>query len=69
MTLGDNLRMLREQAGYTQTKLAELSKIKQQSISRWELNQNIPNIEDCIILANFYGISLDELVGRDFFDK
>ena len=35
------------------------------NLSRWERGQVVPNIDFCIILADYYGISLDELVGRD----
>ena len=35
------------------------------NLSRWERGQVVPNIDFCIILANYYCISLDELVGRD----
>ncbi len=35
------------------------------NLSRWERGQVLPNIDFCIILADYYGISLDELVGRD----
>jgi transcriptional regulator with XRE-family HTH domain len=45
--------------------LAKLTGIKQQNISRWENNKAIPSIENCEILADFYGITIDELIGRD----
>ena len=35
------------------------------NLSRGERGQVVPNIDFCIILADYYGISLDELVGRD----
>ena len=35
------------------------------NLSRWERGQVVPNIDFCIILADYYGISLDELVGRE----
>ena len=35
----------------------------QQTISRWESNENVPNVLDCIRLAQFYGITLEELLG------
>ena len=35
------------------------------NLSRWERGQVVPNTDFCIILADYYGISLDELVGRD----
>lgn len=40
--------------------------ISNQNLSRWENGKVLPNIEFCIILADFYGISLDDLVGREF---
>ena len=37
--------------------------IKNGSICRWENNQVIPGINFCEQLAEFYGISIDELIG------
>ena len=62
---GTELKYQREINGYSQRDLAKLTGIKQQNISRWENNQAIPSIENCEKLADFYGITLDELVGRD----
>jgi transcriptional regulator with XRE-family HTH domain len=39
--------------------------ISHQNISRWESGQVLPSIDFCVKLADFYGITLDELVGRD----
>ena len=63
---GDPLKTQREISGYSQRDLAKLTGINQQNISRWENNLAIPSIENCEILANFYGITLDELVGRNY---
>ena len=68
-TIGDFLRQQRELAGLTQGELARQTGITQAAISRWEDNLRIPNIETCIKLADFYGISLDELVGREYQQK
>ena len=68
-TIGDFLRQQRELAGLTQGELARQTGITQAAISRWEDNLRVPNIETCIKLADFYGISLDELVGRDYKEK
>ncbi len=35
------------------------------SLSRWENGLVAPSILSCIILADYYGVSLDELVGRE----
>lgn len=58
------LKYQREQANLSQRQLAEKVGISQGNISRWEKGETVPNIEFCIRLADFYGISLDELVGR-----
>ena len=63
-TLGERLKEFRENAGFSQIELANQTNISQQAISLWERNERIPNIQACIALADFYGISLDELVGR-----
>ena len=39
--------------------------ISQPKISYYESGKHSPSIEDCIKIADFYGISLDELVGRE----
>ena len=33
-------------------------------ISRWEAGVNLPSIADLVTLADFYRITLDELIGR-----
>ena len=69
MSIGYYLKMQREQAKLSQGELAKQTGITQAAISRWEDDLRVPSIESCIKLADFYGISLDELVGRDFLEK
>ena len=63
--IGEELKYQREINNLSQTALAKKTGIKQQSISLWEKDLRAPNIYACMILADFYGITLDELVGRD----
>lgn len=63
--IGNELKAQRELAGKSQTQLAKETGITQQKISYYESNKHSPPIEDCITLADYYGITLDELVGRD----
>lgn len=65
INIGQNLKQHRKDANLTQTELANRTGISQQNISRWEKNTHIPNVMDCIILANFYQISIDLLVGYE----
>lgn len=62
---GKELKAQRLKAGLTQTELAKRAKISQQNISRWERDDIEPTIDFCVKLANFYGITLDELIGRE----
>ncbi|MBQ8684928.1 MAG: helix-turn-helix transcriptional regulator [Clostridia bacterium] len=61
---GKDLKYHREASGLSQSELAKRTGIKQQNISRWEAGVALPNIDFCVQLADFYGISLDELIGR-----
>lgn len=65
-TIGDALKYQREINGYTQLAVAKRTGIAQSKLSYCENGKRLPSLDDCIRLADFYGISLDELVGRDF---
>lgn len=39
--------------------------ISNANLSRWENGKVLPNIDFCVRLADYYGITLDELIGRD----
>ena len=65
MKIGKELRFHREKAGLSQGELAKLTQTSQQNISRWERDEVEPSIYVCIILADFYKITLDELIGRE----
>ena len=54
----------RENLGLSIMELSRKTGISHQNLSRWEANQVAPNIYACMKLADFYGITLDELVGR-----
>ena len=63
--IGLTMQYHRQKARLSQSELAKLTDIKQQSISQWENGIYYPNIIDCIKLANFYGISIDYLIGYE----
>lgn len=62
---GEALKYQRELNGYSQNDLAKKTGITQAAISYWESNKKRPNIEVCELLADLYGISIDELIGRE----
>jgi transcriptional regulator with XRE-family HTH domain len=56
---------LRKKSDLTQEQLAEQLGVSPQSISKWETNAAYPDITMFPILANFYGVTTDELLGVD----
>lgn len=65
LNYGEALKHQRELRNLNQTELAQATGLKQQMISHWEANKGLPNIDFCVRLAEYYNISLDELVGRE----
>lgn len=63
---GKALKYQRELNGKTLLDIERATGISNQNLSRWEQGKVLPNIDFCVKLADFYGISLDELIGRDF---
>ena len=61
----ENLRKLRKDADITQDKLAEFIGVMPQTISKWERAETYPDIETLPALANYFGITIDELLGND----
>lgn len=64
-SIGVALREQRELAGLSQSALSKKTGIPQQTISAWESDTNLPSIDACIKLADFYSVALDELIGRE----
>lgn len=62
---GENLKTLRITKGFTQEQAAELLNVSKQSVSRWENNITYPDITFLPILASFYGVTVDSLLGAD----
>lgn len=62
----NNLKKLREENKKTQKEISDLLKMNQSNYGKYELGTIEPNIETLKTLADFYGVSLDYLVGRDF---
>ncbi len=61
----ERIYKLREKYGYTQEDLAEKLSVSRQTISNWETGAATPTIEKVIELSDIYGMSLDELVGKE----
>ena len=62
MTLGERLIQLRAKAGLNQDTLAEQLGVSRQSVSKWENDASVPDLEKLVKLSAVFGVSLDELV-------
>lgn len=59
-----NLKKLRTAHGISQQKLAEAVGVSQQSINKYENHTVEPNIETLVLFADYFGVSVDHLIGR-----
>ena len=66
-TIGKRLAEIRKSKKFKQTELAEMLNVSQQVISNIERGVTAPDIEQLKKFADIYNISLDQLVGREFF--
>ena len=62
MTLGENIARLRAQRGWSQGGLAEALGVSRQSVSKWETDGSVPELDRLVQLSELFGISLDALV-------
>ena len=63
MKIGENIAMLRRKKGVTQAQLADELHFTRQAISNWERGQTEPDAQTLPVLAAYFGVSTDELLG------
>lgn len=69
MNVGKNIAKFRKEQNLTQEELAKLINVSSKTISSYENNRNLPNIEILISLSEVFGISVDNLIGTTKKDK
>lgn len=62
MTFGNRLYDLRKKKGLSQEELGEKINVSRQTVSKYELGEAIPDMEKLVMLSDYFGVSLDELV-------
>ena len=61
---GERLKLLRKEKKVQQKELADLLGISVRGYQFYESEDNEPNIKVLTVLADFYGVTIDYLVGR-----
>ena len=65
MSLGNSLFNARKKSGLSQEEVAEKLGVSRQTISKWELDETLPDIRQAKKLSSLYHLSLDELIDYD----
>ena len=65
MSLGNSLFNARKKAGLSQEEVAEKLGVSRQTISEWELDETLPDIQQSKKLSRLYHLTLDELIDFD----
>ena len=61
----DNLIQLRKMKKMTQEVLAEKVGVTRQAIAKWEAGETVPDLDKCRLLAQAFGVSLDDLANYE----
>lgn len=61
-TIAENLTYYRREKGLTQAALAETLNYSDKSVSKWERGEGLPDITVLVLLADYYGITVNDLV-------
>ncbi len=70
MNLGEKIYKLRNLHKMSQEDLAKELNVSRQSISKWENNVSVPELDKLVLLSDVFQMSLDELVrGEDLPEK
>ncbi|MCM1523139.1 MAG: helix-turn-helix domain-containing protein [Ruminococcus sp.] len=57
-----NLVSLRKQCGMTQEEVAERIGVSRQAVAKWEKGESVPDMYNCIALAELFDVTVDDLV-------
>lgn len=64
-TIADRLKDLRSQKGVNQDMAAEACNMSRIALARYETGTRVPRAENAARLADYYGVSVDYLLGRE----
>ena len=69
MQVGLNIKIKRIGRGYTQEEIADAIGVARSTYTRYESDKRLPDIYKLCALADYFDVSLDDLVGRDWKPK
>ena len=69
MTIGENIRRLRREAGLSQEELAEIAQVTNKAVSSWEIGGRTPRLGALRRIATHFHISVTDLLSLDDHDS
>lgn len=64
MSIGSRIFELRMSKNLSQSALADMLDVSRQSVSKWETDSAVPDLDKLMKLCNVFEVTLDELTGR-----
>ncbi len=64
-SFSSRLRYYRQRAGLSQQKIGEMLGVSAVAVGKWEKGQAEPGIDKLLALAEKFGVSMDDLCGRE----
>ena len=65
MNIGKIIKELRKEKGMSQTQLAELLFVSQDTVSLWECGKSLPDVKAVIAMTKIFGVSADYILGLE----
>ena len=65
MSFADNLMELRKLNNLSQEEIAEKIGVSRQTLSKYETGESLPDIKRCKMLADLFGVSMDDLISYE----
>lgn len=65
MKLSEKIQFLRNKNGMSQELLAEKCFVTRQSISKWEMDISLPDVDNLLVLSKLFGVPVDVLLKDD----
>ncbi len=62
MSFSENMRNLRKECNMSQGDLADALEVSRQSVSKWETEGAVPELDKLMRMCDLFGVTLDELV-------
>lgn len=63
--IGEKLVELRKRRGLSQQEISDKLDVSRGTYSLWETNKRRPELDSLIAIADFYGVSVDYILGRN----